>query len=103
MDLTGTLTGIESLAARRLVTEACGKLETQGSLAETLATMKTITLPNALTNAVYVKGLQEPLESVAQLLEADGKRNFARALREASTVCQAFANVNLLKEAKLAE
>ena len=61
-----------------------------------------IALPNILLNPIYVSGLDQPLLSVADILDEQNKPEYARALREAATACDTFAKVNLLKIAELA-
>jgi hypothetical protein len=56
-----------------------------------------IVLPKILSNPVYVEGLDEPLQLIADILADQGEHNYARSLREAAIVCQAFSQVNLRK------
>ncbi len=64
--------------------------------------MKKIILPNLLLNPVYVSGLREPLEAVAEILDEQDKHEFALALRYAATVCETFCEIHLTKSAVLA-
>ncbi len=63
---------------------------------------KQIVLPNILLNPVFVNGLREPLEAVAEILDEQRKESFALALRNAATICETFSVVNLEKSAELA-
>lgn len=56
-----------------------------------------LVLPNICLNPIYVEGLESPLTAVADVLDEQGKREFAFALRNAITICQAFSSVNLRK------
>lgn len=60
-------------------------------------------MPNILNNSVYVTGLRNPLEDVADVLDMQGKYEYARALRDAATICETYAAVNIAKTAKLQE
>lgn len=60
-----------------------------------------IALPNLLLNPVYVAGLIQPLLDVAEILDEQGRHEHARALRDAGTIANAFARVNLEKSATL--
>lgn len=67
----------------------------------TLSEQKVIVLPNLLNNPVYVAGLRQPIEAVAEILDAQEKYEHAMALRNAATICETFAEINLNKSAKL--
>lgn len=58
---------------------------------------KMIVLPNHLSNPVFVKGLRQPLEAVAEILDEQGHGHYALSLRDAATVCETFAKVCLEK------
>lgn len=60
-----------------------------------------LVLPNLLLNPVYVQGLRNPLESVAEILDEQDKPEFALALRYAAQICEAFVAINLTKTARL--
>lgn len=60
-----------------------------------------IVLPNILNNPVYVDGLKQPLELVAEILDEQNKSLYALALRESCQIIDAFVKINLLKEAEL--
>jgi hypothetical protein len=63
--------------------------------------MKKIILPPHLLLPIYVSGLREPLEAVAEILDEQGKGIYADALRDAATICEAFAEISLEKTASL--
>ena len=63
--------------------------------------MQVIVMPNLLNNSVYVTGLRNPLEAVAEVLDVQGKYEYAKALRDAATICETYAKVNITGEAKL--
>lgn len=63
--------------------------------------MKNIILPNLLMNSVYVRGLEQSLNTVADVLDAQDKPEFALSLRYAAQICEVFADVNLDKTAKI--
>lgn len=63
--------------------------------------MNIISLPNILRNPVYVKGLNQPLQDVAEILDEQGKHEHALALRYAAIICDTFAEVNLNKNAEI--
>jgi len=65
--------------------------------------MKLICLPNLLLNPVYVYGLSQPLETVADILDEQGKYECALSLRNSATVVKTFSEINLTKTAKLIE
>ena len=57
-----------------------------------------IILPNHLNSGVYLRGLRQPLEQIAEVLDQQGKPAFARALRDAATVCDIFSKVLIEKK-----
>ena len=59
-------------------------------------------MPNILNNAIYVAGLRQPLEAVAEILDLQGQYEHALALRNAATIAETYAAVNINKTAKLA-
>lgn len=63
--------------------------------------MKQIALPKILLNPIYVSGLDQPLEGIANELDKQGKSEYATALRYAATICRTFSEVCLTKEAIL--
>lgn len=56
-----------------------------------------IVLPNILMNPVYVKGLDQPLLTLADRLDKQGHPETAIALRNANSICQTFASIHLDK------
>lgn len=63
---------------------------------------ESIVLPNLLLNPVYVSGLEQPLLSVAEVLDNQGVNpETALALRNAAIICTTFSKINLTKEAFL--
>lgn len=60
-----------------------------------------IVLPNTLTNPVFLSGMNQPLFSVADILDEQDKPEFALALREAWTIIDTFNKVCILKTHKL--
>lgn len=60
-----------------------------------------LNLPNILLNPVYVEGLEQPLNTVADILDEQSRHEYALALRYAATVCNAFVKLNITKEATL--
>lgn len=60
-----------------------------------------LVLPNILLNSIYVEGLSQPLDMVADILDEQDKSEFALALRYASIVCKAFCQINILETHKL--
>lgn len=67
----------------------------------TLKNTQIIILPKLLTNSIYVKGLREPLEAVAEVLDLQDKHEYANALRDAATIVEVFTKINLENTAKL--
>lgn len=63
--------------------------------------MKQLVLPKILLNPVFIRGMRQPLEEIADLLDAQDKPYHAKALRECATICDAFADVCLDKSATL--
>lgn len=57
--------------------------------------------PSILLNPVYLKGMWQPLEDVAEILDEQGKHEHARALRDAITIIQIYTDVLVTKEAVL--
>lgn len=63
--------------------------------------MKSLILPNLLLNSVYVRGLDQPLKTVAEILDEQGLHHYASAIRDAAHICEVFADVNLDKVGKI--
>lgn len=60
-----------------------------------------IVLPNHLYNPIFVSGLSQPLEAVAEILDEQNRPEHALALRDAKTICEVFSKVILEKSAEL--
>lgn len=56
-------------------------------------TKKILNPPHILRNAIYVSGLNQPLEEVAEILDAQDKPYHALALRNAAIICQMYSEV----------
>lgn len=54
-----------------------------------------LVLPCTHLNAVWVEGLRKPLEEVAEILDEQDHPEYARALRDAATICDAFSIINI--------
>ena len=55
--------------------------------------MTTEETQNLLKSPHYISGLRQPLEQVADILDAQNKKEYAEALRFAAIVCILYADV----------
>jgi hypothetical protein len=60
-----------------------------------------IALPKILTNTIYLDGLEQPLNTVAEILDEQGQHEHALAIRNAITIINVFTKVLIKKEATL--
>lgn len=63
--------------------------------------MKLISPPNILLNSVYLYGLRQPLEQIAEILDGQNRHTFALAVRNACNVVDIYTEVCVDKTAKL--
>lgn len=56
-----------------------------------------------LHNPIWVAGISEPLLSIADILDAQDRVIYGDACRQAAEICQAFAQINLLKTHELVD
>jgi len=64
-------------------------------------TKEIIVLPNLLLNPLYIGEMDQPLDSIADVLDSQGKHEFALACRNAAIICKTFSKVHLDKTHEL--
>lgn len=66
-----------------------------------MTNLTVIVPPTYLNNSVYVRGLRQPLEELAELLDEQNKPSYARSLRDVATICDLYAAIVIEKSATL--
>jgi hypothetical protein len=56
-----------------------------------------IVLPNYLSNPVFLEGIDQPLNDIADILDEQDRHQHASAVRDALTIIQTFTKVNINK------
>ena len=64
--------------------------------------MKIISVPKLLLDPVYLRGLKQPLEDVAEILDEQDRHYHALALRETMTIIDVYRECLVEKKAMLA-